>query len=701
MTSARNKYWLLDSVAGWQLATTDGIQIGSGSGDITLDPLPGNAAFLNAVLVSQLKCPIALAAGASGRLFVLDASDCRLSILDLSAQRAESLPALGGEGSTPRHFRSPRSLTVLPSGAIAVADTGNRRVQLFSGAPYVLLAVWGSPEVDIKPCAVASDHCGIVYILDRQTRHVLRVRATGEWLEPIGAGTLTDPTSLAVGPDQTVAVIDGRGTNATIVIFPPQDAKPIRLPLVKSPLSLTFDPSGNLYVGTADALISKLEFDNTPPYGWSLGGDGVSDADGQVTSVAWVQGQGLLAILTNSTPDSAGAIPSPSLFSMDPTAAFRLAGTFVTNPLDSNIETCSWHRVQISGSIPVGSSLLVESSTSESETSNWTPFVPCAALTGGTPNPDCLIQSIAGRFLQLRFTLQSDGMVSPQIRSLQIYFPRQSYLQYLPAVFQDDPQSRAFLDRFLSIFQTMFDAIDNRLDNLWQIFDPLVTPDAFLPWLADWIAFPLDPLAPSTSQRQLLKNAFASYTTRGTVAGLQKTIQDWTNVQNVRILEHFRLRNWTFLPLSSGLNQGDRLWSHNFYARLQVGVSSQIGSFRLTNSPEPAAEPYDWGANQFSVLFPANPYTVSSTSAQVQKILDREKPAYTQSFLCPIYPRLRVGVQATLGVDAYVAKVNAMVLGKLATLNYDCVLSASPAARDTQALGLNLYPRLGLDARIL
>jgi len=462
---------------------------------------------------------------------------------------------------------------------------------------------------------------------------------------------------------------------------------------------LTFDRSGNLYVGTANALISKLEPDDSVPDGWSLGGDGVSDADGLVTSVVWTKSHGLLAILTNSTPNSAGAIASPRLFSMDPTAAFRLKGSFVTSALDSNIETCSWHRLQIRGTVPYGSSVFIESSTTESKTSNWTPFVACATLIGA--DPDCLIQSVAGRYLQLRFTLQSNGAVSPQIHSLQIYFPRESYLQYLPAVFQDDPQSRLFLDRFLSIFQTTFDALDNKLDNLWQIFDPLMTPDAFLPWLAAWLAFPLDPALSTATQRQLLKNAFGSYTTRGTLAGLQKMIQDWTNVQNVRILEHFRLRNWTFLPLSSGLNQGNRLWSNNFYARLQVGVSSQIGSFRLTNSPEPGAEPYDWGANQFSILFPANPYTVSDTSAKVQKILDREKPGYTQSFLCPIYPRLRVGVQATLGIDAYVGKVNKMILSKLATLNYDSVLAPSKTAKDTQALGLSLYPRLDLDARIL
>lgn len=699
MTAARDKHWLLDSVAGWRLASSTGIQSTADEGDITLDSLPGNAEFLDAALAGKFRCPVAVAADAKGRVFVLDNASCRVSLLDLDARRVELLYAIGGSGTSLRHLRLPRSLTVLPGGSIAISDTGNRRVQLFSASPFVLLNVWGAPEVDLKPCAVGSDHCGIVYIADRVTRAILRVRATGEWLEPIGADLLQDPVDVAVGPQQQVAVVDGRGANATVVVFAANSNEHVRLSVVKAPLSLSFDDSGNLYVGTANALISKLEPDSSAAGGWSLGGDGVSDSDGQVTSVAWTQTHGLLAILTNTTPNSAGIIATPKLFSMDPTAAFRLSGSFETDPLDSNIETCAWHRLQISGTAPTATSLFVESSTSESKTSNWTPYVSCGMLAGN--NPDCLIQSVAGRYLRLRLTLRSDGTVSPRIHSLRIYFPRQSYLQYLPAVFQDDPESRSFLDRFLSLFQTTLDGLDSKLDNLWRIFDPLVTPDTFLPWLAAWIAFPLDPTSPPATQRRLLKNAFAAYLTRGTVAGLQKMIQDWTNVQNVRILEHFRLRNFAFLPLSSGLNEGNRLWSSNFYARLQVGVNSQVGSFRLTNSPQPAAEPYDWGANEFTVLFPASPYTVSDTTSKVQKILDREKPSYTQSFLCPIYPRLRVGVQATLGIDAYVGKANKMILGKLATLNYDSVLAPSRRARDKRALGLSRYPRLNVDARVL
>jgi len=712
MNPKRNNYWLLDWVAGWQIATgnSDGVQFTPPpDGDIMLDPLPGSATFLDPSLVSCIACPMALAGGPKGQVFVMDGVTDRITILDLSVPLAKRITALGGPGAGLRHFELPRSLAVLHSGSIAVADTGNARVQLFSGPPYVLLQVWGAPDVRMKPCAVAGDYCGIVYIVDGQTRTVLRVRSSGEWLEPIGAGYLTDPVELAVGADQTVAVIDGRGAHAKIVIFPPGGGKPVRLALVAKPLSLSFDSSGkNLYAGTANAVVAKLEADATQLSGWSLGGEGVSDADGSITKLTWAKGQGLIGILNSSTPGVA-----PRLFSMNPAGAYRLNGSFVVGPLDSNIETCSWHRIQITGSLPSETSVAVSSSTSADQI-NWTPFVPCAVLTGD--NPDCLVQSPPGRYLQVTFNLKSQGLVTPQFHAIQVFFPRESYLQYLPSVFQDDDESRLFLDRFLSIFQTTFDSLDSFLDNLWQLFDPYTTPDDVFPWLAPWIALPIAPTMPLSKQRQLLWGAFPSYLGRGTVAGLQKVIQDYTGVANVRILEHFRLRNWTFLPLqdasepvvprlgspdSGGLNEGPRLWSRNFCARLQVGVQSTIGQFTLTNAPVPGSEPYDWGANQFSVLFPADPYTASDTTAAIETVLDREKPAYTEAFLCPVFPRLRVGIQATLGVDAYVGKANAMILGKLAMLSYDSVLARSQSDRDAQALGMSLQPRLGEDARIL
>ena len=114
MIPERNNYWLLDKVAGWQM-TPD-----PGTSDITLDPYPGNATLLPSELVKSIACPVALAADANGSVFVMDGATNRITVLNLTNSLATRIEAFGGVGSALRRFKKPQSLTVLPSGDIAI-----------------------------------------------------------------------------------------------------------------------------------------------------------------------------------------------------------------------------------------------------------------------------------------------------------------------------------------------------------------------------------------------------------------------------------------------------------------------------------------------------------------------------------------------------------------------------------------------------
>jgi phage tail-like protein len=667
-------YWLLDSVAGWRSATAAGVSFTTPDGDVILDPLPGSAT----AIASSVKCPSGLAACASGRLYVVDSAVSTITVLDSSTCPQQPLRLT---------LSRPSAAVLLPGGELAVAEPANHRVLLFSGPPFALLRVFevGKPETG-RPCALAADGCGIIYVLDRATASVLRWCLSGKPLPPLGAGVLKKPVDIAAAKDGTLAVAD----SGEIVVFPPKNADPLHVKKATAPLCVSFDDTNNLFAGTADGLVAKLEPDVNELDGYRLGGEGVADPDSRVTHIVWTKNRGLVVILNNG---------APRLAALNPSGAFALQGTFQTTPLDSGIEKCSWDRVQILGSLPRDTSLLIQTATAETADGDFN-LLSQDILTSGD-NPDCLVQNQPGRYLQLTLTLRSSGASSPRIHAIKVFFPRQSYLQYLPAVFQEDDESRLFLDRFLSIFQTSFDGFDRLIDNIWQYFDPFTVPAKFLPWLAAWVALPLDPGMPLPSKRALLASAFQNYLLRGTVAGLQQVIQAYTGVPDIRILEHFRLRQWPRLDRDSYLNQGARLFSRNFYARFQTGVNSTIGAFRLTNAPEPSSEPFDFGANKFSVMFPAHPYRVEAPKAAVQKIVDRERPAHTQAFVCPVFPRLRVGVQATLDVDAYTGSIDPMILCRVSTLGYDSVLACSPLERDVRAVGTSLQPRAGLDAAIL
>jgi phage tail-like protein len=313
----------------------------------------------------------------------------------------------------------------------------------------------------------------------------------------------------------------------------------------------------------------------------------------------------------------------------------------------------------------------------------------------------CLVQAQPGQFLRLRLTFRSGGQSTATISAIQIHFPRKSYLQYLPAIYQADPESADFLDRFLSLFQSVFDRFDARIDSMWRLFDPASVPAKYFNWLAAWVGLTIDPSWSMAQKRKMLESAVAKYRQAGTIAGITQAIADYAGVTSgVAIVEHFRLRNWALLPAAGPLGGTTRLWGRQFYQRLQLGAFSQVGAFVLTNQPQPIAEPNDWGANEFSVFFPADPYNPSALISKVSAAVERVKPAHTKANYVPVLPRFRIGVQATVGVDTSVGGYSQLVLGSLATLGYDSILAPAPAERDLLNLGASIVPIAGVNTRL-
>ncbi len=190
----------------------------------------------------------------------------------------------------------------------------------------------------------------------------------------------------------------------------------------------------------------------------------------------------------------------------------------------------------------------------------------------------------------------------------------------------------------------------------------------------------------------MLEGAAQQNLVRGTVAGLQQSILDYAGVAGT-VLEHFKLRRWPMIlnqaaqqaAAAGSMTQYDArlcaatpLWSRAFSARLQVGRNSTIGQFKLTGSNSPAMDAFAWGASQFTVFFPADPYNPGATATKVLQVVEREKPAHTRAFYVPIYSRMRVGVQATVGVDSYVSRITCTALNRVGTLGYDA--GAGPIA---------------------
>jgi len=91
----------------------------------------------------------------------------------------------------------------------------------------------------------------------------------------------------------------------------------------------------------------------------------------------------------------------------------------------------------------------------------------------------------------------------------------------LPAVFQEDPvamQWTAALDEVLA------PAIST-LDCIAAYTDPMLAPDDFVRWLADWVGTVLDENWPLERQRATVAHSVRLYRMRGTVEGLRALIE--------------------------------------------------------------------------------------------------------------------------------------------------------------------------------
>jgi phage tail-like protein len=93
--------------------------------------------------------------------------------------------------------------------------------------------------------------------------------------------------------------------------------------------------------------------------------------------------------------------------------------------------------------------------------------------------------------------------------------------KYMPAIFRQDP----FMQRLLRMFDEMLMPLLETVDAVDCYFDPLMTPPAFVDWLASWVGEELSPAWPDRSRRALVSEAAWIHRARGTQAGIKRAVE--------------------------------------------------------------------------------------------------------------------------------------------------------------------------------
>jgi phage tail-like protein len=574
------------------------------------------------------------------RLWILDRSGMRFLVLRPDTfQILSIIPLLNPVDAAVGR----RQLVVLDRGGLHMFDREGRRLR---SVPLPWLQ---------SPIAVGADREDRIYVLDGQARGFLRFTAEGVFDAEVGdlaeAGRGFAPRLLVVDSDGNLFVSDGSSESHEFAA----DGGYIGGTGAVSPLSamlgLTRGLSGELYVGSPEGI---ARFSRTTGVAGNKGqfytrtlDNGSERRDGwhRLDLLAELDAGGALDVYYASSPDAALA---------SAVAAIMERRTSVPDKVKS-LEAVLGDRWNGPHSLRTPAT-----AGQPTETNGVDPFARRMSHS-------VLFRADTDRYLWLKLELAGLApRASASVREMRVYYPRLSYLRYLPAIYQQDPVSRDFVERFLSIFETVFSGLEGTIERIPEIFDPTLTPHAFLDWLGQWLDLGLEEDWPPRVKRALVVNASRLYRTKGTPGGLAAFIEIVTGRRPV-IREAFASER-PFI-----LGEGSRLGSESYvfrravanlprHERTVLGDAVVLGTTRLRDSSRTAVHPLRAIAHRFTVLLPLSPREFQRHERGLHRIIHDSSPAHL-SYELRLVAGGRLGSGGMVGVGLRVTDPQPLLLG--------------------------------------
>jgi phage tail-like protein len=395
--------------------------------------------------------------------------------------------------------------------------------------------------------------------------------------------------------------------------------------------------------------------------------------------------------------------PAPARFAPDGTRlppppaellapAFEREGTCICAPMDSGIEACAWHRIVPAITVPAGGRAELSCLTSDAPLTDAAllalPDAAWQTQASGASSGDCLILAPPGRYLWLRLRLFGPGSATPEIRRVEIEFPRVSLARLLPAAFRADPIAADLTDRFVAVMDRPLRDIEHRIDHHAALYDPAAAPARpgadMLGFIAGWIGLRFESRWPVEKRRRLLAAMGRLLALRGTAEGLRQALIAYFGWREpakdsptpvpagchprcglpagggapglpVLVLEHWKLRRWLFLG-AGRLGDASLLWGAAILNKTELDKSARAGVSRLDSVHDSLRDPFHAAAWRFSVFLPARLGREPFERGSLQRFIDQFRPAHAAASIVYVEPRMRVGVQATIGFDAVIGR---------------------------------------------
>lgn len=143
-------------------------------------------------------------------------------------------------------------------------------------------------------------------------------------------------------------------------------------------------------------------------------------------------------------------------------------------------------------------------------------------------NPkDVLLYHAKGRFLWFEVHLFSRAGRMPEIWHMKIYAEHNSFIRYLPEIYRTEDRN-GFLRRYLSLFEAVYQDLDENIRAAARQQDPRSASPEFLQWMAGWVGITDACLWPEDKLRALIKSFVRQNLVRGTRAYMEWLIETFT-----------------------------------------------------------------------------------------------------------------------------------------------------------------------------
>lgn len=357
-------------------------------------------------------------------------------------------------------------------------------------------------------------------------------------------------------------------------------------------------------------------------------------------------------------------------------------GIYFSGELDSTESEMIWHKIRLEADIPDETQIRISYFASDwtdgyigEDYVNYTqyltsPDIPLANKILATQdlfakhptivNPRDALLDAKGRYLWFRLELVGSEVRTPMLRKLRVYFPRTSPISYLPPIYQQDDEHSPFLERFLAMFGTFFDDMEEQIDRVSKFFDADAVSGPYLKWLGRWLAISDADAWGEAKLRELIKQAPLLYRLRGTRDGLIRMLQLYTG-EKPFLLEYFQFKR---MQETSELRD---LFAHLY------------------------------GDNPYVFCVMVSPDAVRTDKQRliIEQIIEDQKPAYTEGKLFVLQPRIYADMHTYLEVNTYLSEPTFLRLDQRSSLPYNTLLT--DVDRDNR---MDLHTRLELDSEL-